>query len=472
MAVKTEKELNEAQRNHWLKAIAAMEMRNFGYAISLLQDVLKHEPEFLTGRQLLRRAEVTKAKAEKKSFFNVSTASLGVMKAQRELKKDPKRAVELIEKVLQEEPYNRQANLALKEAAVAAGWPEIGVLALQTLLEEKPRDTKILHELGRLYHVLGESDNEVEIYSRIIVADPTDSEALRLGKNAAARASMKTGGWTQAESYRDLIKDKALAVSLEQQNRAALTGESLEQQIVETYKHHEAQPQNVDHARRLGSLHEQKEDFESAIAWFQYAAALSDGSDAGLLRKASELGLKRLEREIAEHERFLAEHGPGTQFYAERAAALEAAKRRRAEALIDEARKRSDRNPTDLQLRLELGEHLVHAGHFREALPELQRARQSPNARLKSISLLGKCYQELGMLDLAVKQLLEGAREILSMTPVKKDITYNLGLLYERLGDLPGSLACMKEIYEVDYGYRDVAHRVESSYGQPQDSGM
>jgi len=86
--------------------------------------------------------------------------------------------------------------------------------------------------------------------------------------------------------------------------------------------------------------------------------------------------------------------------------------------------------------------------------------------------LLGKCYQELGMLDLAVKQLLEGAREILSMTPVKKDITYNLGLLYERLGDLPGSLACMKEIYEVDYGYRDVAHRVESSYGQPQDSGM
>ena len=26
------------------------------------------------------------------------------------------------------------------------------------------------------------------------------------------------------------------------------------------------------------------------------------------------------------------------------------------------------------------------------------------------------------------------------------------------------SLACMKQIYEVDYGYRDVAKRVESSY--------
>ena len=34
------------------------------------------------------------------------------------------------------------------------------------------------------------------------------------------------------------------------------------------------------------------------------------------------------------------------------------------------------------------------------------------------------------------------------------------------MGDLEKSLACMKQIYEVDYGYRDVARRVESSYEQ------
>src|ERR1700730_1618658 len=37
MPLKTEKELNETQRALWLKALAAMELRNFGYAISLLQ---------------------------------------------------------------------------------------------------------------------------------------------------------------------------------------------------------------------------------------------------------------------------------------------------------------------------------------------------------------------------------------------------------------------------------------------------
>src|ERR1700760_2627881 len=113
MPVKSEKELSETQRSHWLKAVAAIEQRNFGYAITLLQGILKQEPEFLTGRQLLRRTEVTKLKAEKKKFFNLSTAQLGVMKAKGELKKDPKRAIELVEKVLEDEPYNRQANMLL-----------------------------------------------------------------------------------------------------------------------------------------------------------------------------------------------------------------------------------------------------------------------------------------------------------------------------------------------------------------------
>ncbi len=464
MPIKTEKDLNEMQRSHWLKAVAAIELRNFGYAISLLQGILKQEPEFLTGRQLLRRAEVTKSKAAKKSFFNISTTPIGVMKAQREAKKDPKHALELIEKVLEEEPYNRQANLVLKQAAVAGGWPETGVFALQTLLEENPRDVKVLHELGRLYHEMDESEKEVEIYSRISEIEPLDAEAIRLGKDASARASMKTGGWTEAESYRDLIKDKEAAVSLEQQSRIQLAGDSLERQIAEVYARHQAEPQNVDLARRLATLHEQKDDFENAIAWYQYAADLTSQTDAGLVRKVADLNMKRSERLIAGHEEFLATHGPEHESHAERLQALRTAQKERAEVLIDSARKRIERNPTDLQLRFELGEHLVNAGQYRDALPELQRARQNPNARLKAMNLLGLCYRELGMFDLAVKQLEDAAKEILTMDAMKKEIVYNLGLVYERMGDREKSVACMKQIYEADYGYKDVAARVESSY--------
>jgi tetratricopeptide (TPR) repeat protein len=132
--------------------------------------------------------------------------------------------------------------------------------------------------------------------------------------------------------------------------------------------------------------------------------------------------------------------------------------------LVDEARQRVERNPTDLQMRFELGEHLVNAGRHREAVPELQRARQNPNARLKAMNLLGLCYRDLGMLDLAMKQLEAAAAEIVSMDAMKKQVIYNLGLVYEEMGEPEKSLICMKQIYEADYGYKDVAVRVESSY--------
>src|SRR5437868_4032028 len=464
MAIKTEKELSETHRSLWLKAVAAIELRNFGYAISLLQGILKQEPQFLTARQLLRRTEVTKSKSAKKSFFNISTATIAVMKARREIKKDQKRAMEILEKILEDEPYNRQANFVLKEAAIAAGWPEIGVFALRTLLEENPRDVKVLHELGRLHHELGENERAVEIYNQITEVNPLDAEALRLGKDASARASMTTGGWTQAVSYRDLIKDKEMAVSLEQQGRMRLTGESLDQQIAETYARHKAEPANVDLARRLGTLNEQKEDLKAAIGWYQYAADLTKGADTGLVRKVSDLRTKRLEREIAVHEEFLSTHDAAHELHAKKSEELKAAKAKRAEILVTDARERVSRNPTDLQLRFELGEHLVSAKRFREAVPELQRARQNPHARLKAMNLLGCCYGELGMLDLATKQLEEASKEILPMDAMKKEIVYNLGLIYERAGDQEKSLACMKQIYEIEHGYKDVARRVESSY--------
>src|SRR5207248_11785318 len=132
-----------------------------------------------------------------------------------------------------------------------------------------------------------------------------------------------------------------------------LSGESLSQQIAETYAMHEAEPQNVDVALRLGSLSEQKDDLEAAIAWYRYASDLTHGSDPGLIRKISDLGVKQTEREIVALEESVANNAGDIMVLAEKNAALAAAKKRRAEMLIEEARKLVLRNPTDLQFSLE-----------------------------------------------------------------------------------------------------------------------
>ena len=65
-----------------------------------------------------------------------------------------------------------------------------------------------------------------------------------------------------------------------------------------------------------------------------------------------------------------------------------------------------------------------------------------------------------------MKQLEEAARQISTMDVTKKEIVYNLGIVYERMGERGKSLDCMKQIYEGDYSYKDVAERVERSYQQ------
>src|SRR5205085_5500999 len=92
---------------------------------------------------------------------------------------------------------------------------------------------------------------------------------------------------------------------------------------------------------------------------------------------------------------------------------------------------------------------------------ELQQARQFPDTRLKAIGLLGRCYRELGMFELAAQQLEEAVAEAHPMDPTRKDLLYNLGLVYELLGATDKSIAVMKQVYEMEMGFRDVASRIQ-----------
>lgn len=460
MAIKTEDDLSEHSRGLWLKALAAIELRNYGYAISLSRSVLKEAPEFLYGRKVLRKSEIANTKGKKSFFSGLSPLTI---KGPGLVKKDPLAAMELAEQTLESQPYNAAANHLLKEAALAAGFPEIAVFALETLLEASPKDTKLLHELGDLLFKSGQSVAAVEIYNQLADLNPADLVAVKRGKDAAAKASIDKGGWETAKDYRDLIKDKDVAVSLEQQSRMVLDNDSIDQQLVELYARAEAEPDNVDVARKIASLFEQKSEIENAIWWYNSAAELTKHTDPSIERKLSDLQLKLLEEAIVSREEFLSA-APGHPEASAYQAELEKLKLQRSEVLIGDARKRVERNPTDLQLRYELGERLFAAGQVSEAIPELQKARNNPNARLRAMSLLGQCYIAKGMNDLAVKQLSDVAREVTVMDALKKDVLYKLGLLYEKMGQAKESLDCMKEIYDVDYGYLDVARRVESSY--------
>ena len=498
MAILSDKELSPEKRALWQKALHAIELRNYGYAISLIGNVLKESPAFLDGRRMLRKAEIAATKGKKSFLSGLSTASL---KGGSLIKKDPVAAMELAEKNLESDPYNAQANHLLKEAAKAAGFPEIAAFALETLVSGHPEDTKVMHELAEHYVSMGQSDRAVEVYNRISAINPADLIALKRGKDASAQASMKSGGWTEAQSYRDLIKDKEQAVSLEQKSRLVMTVEMIDNQLTEITPQWEADQTQVDLSRRIAKLwedrFEQQQDVQSldgALWFYNHVNSLLGNADPAVARRLSDLQLKRtdaairtleaeippLEAEIKGLEEWFATGGEQHEEAAhyrdhldqlktaleERRAHLEEAKKERATSLIDESKRRVERNPTDLTLRFELGERLIQAGQFNEAIPELQRARQNPNVRLKAISLLGRCFVHKGMLDMAASQFQTAVSEMSAMDAVKKDTLYELGLVYQQMGRKEEYLKCMKDIMEVDYNFKDVAARVESTYGE------
>jgi len=469
MAVKTEKELPDDARKLWFKALQALELRNFGYVITLLQTVLKETPDFLQGRQVLRKAEIEATKG-KKSFMGGLSA--GAMKGASLVKKDPKAAMDLAEKLLENDPYNGQANMLLRDAAVAAGCLEVAAFALQTVIDGNPKDTKMLHELAQHLYDNGQPDKAQDIYAKIVELHPQDLVAIKKGKDAAARASMSSGGWEEVaasegkKDYRSLIKDKEQAISLEQKSRVVKSDEMIDAQLEELLGKFAAGDQNnpnVDLTRRIASLYEQKGEVQSAIEWYQYTSALTNNTDPAVARKAAELELRLLDQSITEHETWLDQYG-NTEGADQTRQSLEDLKKRKADSLLSDARKRVERNPTDSLLRFELGEQLLAAGQPTEAIPELQQARKNPSVRLRAMNLLGDCYTIKNMLDLAVRTYADACREMSAMDDLKKEVTYKLALLHERMGDAKAYLERLKEIYDTDYGYKDVAKRVESSY--------
>ncbi len=478
MAVTTEKELSPTAKTQWLKATSAIEQRNYGYAISMIQAVLKESPAFLAGRQWLRRAEIAQTKGGKGFMKGLSGSSIQVMKAQGLVKKDPKAAMITAEEILEKEPQSVAANGLLRDAANAAGLPEIAGFALETMRDSEPKNVKILHELARHYVSADEAEKAIEVYNAIVAINPADIEATKGGKDAAARASMRSGKWDQVGKegvdYRNMLKNKDEAVSLEQQNRLIKSADVIDQQLAELSAAYEENPNNLDVVRKIADLHEKKDDIEGALQYYQWAVELTKGGDPGIVRKVSELSMKNIEAQISTREKWLQEYeqslagtapdeeGQATITQVEQD--LAAYQAQKAELLIDTARKRVERNPTDLSFRFELGEQLVKAGHITDAITELQKAQNSPNLGVRAKYMLAQCYEMKNIPNLAIKGYEDARAKLPNMDGLKKDVVYKLGLLYERTGDKDKYMACMTEIYEVDSGYVDVAARVEGSF--------
>lgn len=457
----TEKELPPNLKPLWLKALSAVQTSNLTYGISLLQAVLKDAPGFLEGRKMLRKCELQIAgNAKKKSgLFGISGGGMGVMKLQNQAKKDPAGTLPLIEKELEKDPLSDSANELLFDTCLKLELFETAAFALETVRKGSPENAKLLHRLAEFYITREQPTLASEVYNDIIKHHPTDGAAIKGSKDASARASMQKGKWDENADMRSLMKNTAEFEELEKASRTGLTREQLEDRRDDIIEKYNADPNHLATVKDLAAIYEQLEDWHNAHSFFTWAHSLSNG-DVALATKASAMKDRAIEADLKELEAGVAADPDNVELRA----ALEARQADRLAEQVLEAQKRVDQNPTDPQLRFELGSALYHSGDFSAAIPHLQQATRNPHIRTKVLLLLGRTFKAKGMLDLSIKQLSDALADLHAMDHTKKEVLYEKGIVHSDVGDQESALDCFKQIYEVDYGYRDVAQRVESSY--------
>lgn len=453
-----EAELDPQYQALWKKALISAERKNWEYVIDQVLPIVKDNLGFLDGRKLLRSAEseATGGSGGKKFSFG-----LGGFKPSS--KKEPIEVIaDLEDNVFRKDPFNLNANETLYDLAMKMHFPELAAFALETIRAGHPANTKHMHKLAQHYMAHEEPEKAAETYRLIVKVDPKDMEAMKGEKDAAARTSILRQGWGQEGDFRNKMKDGGEAAKLEMLQRQGMTQEQMEQFLAETIEEYNADQTNIMIVKRMSDLYEKLGQIDNALMFYDYALTLNPG-DVALQRKVEIIRDKVQDKQIEDFEREI-EANPDAPDIEEKRAQVTEIRRQRAQVVINDAKSRVDRNPTDKTLRYELGMAYFNGEMFTEAIPELQQAKSNPNIRIKAILLLGRCFERKNMNDLAKTSLQEAAKELVVMDSIKKEVLYELANVLEKMGDREASLEALKEIYNADYGYKDVAKRVESSY--------
>jgi tetratricopeptide (TPR) repeat protein len=177
-------------------------------------------------------------------------------------------------------------------------------------------------------------------------------------------------------------------------------------------------------------------------------------SDPALEKAISETHLKKFDHQLSQLD-------PQAADYSEQLARIQAD---RQAFEIEDCKRRVEKYPNDLQIRFDLGELYLKSGKITEAIQEFQKAQANPHRRIQAMGYLGQCFARRGMNDLAARTLQNAIKEKAVFDEEKKELIYQLGLTFEKMGKKEEAIEQFKVIYETDIGYKDVGAKVDAYY--------
>ena len=438
--------------------------KNPSYAVDILTNIVARNPACLDARKILRQAQQRATHGKTKGLGGLLSKVTSIpfsMGSHAKIKKDPQKAMESAEQILNVNYENVTALEVLGSASEELELYSTAVFAYEAILKLEPTNYKNIKSLMAVHIKAGNCEEAIQIGDAAYRANPSDDEIQALIKKASVEQTMKKGKWEEDKSFRDKLKDEDESQKLEQAGRAK-TGESGLLALIEEAKKEVAEnPDNVNFYREIASNYRKLGDFDSALEWVAKARSLEAGrADVNLERMVGTLKREKMQKAISDVEERLEANPEDLTAKTE----LEKLRTEARAFRLEQSEDLVQRYPNEFSYRYELGELYFEDEEIDKAIKELQLAQRSPKVRVGALILLGKAYLAKGFHDLASEQLTTAKSEIPGMTDQKKDVLYQLGSAYEQQGDMDKAMVEFKALYGADISYRDVSQKIDDFY--------
>ncbi len=449
--------LSPGDRNRLLKCyMAGMNQlqTNANYAVDMLSTCVVGDPgnpvflqKFL---EALRRKHGGKKAGSITSFFAAgSRAGLKKLAASAQWAELVKAGVEIIKS----NPFDHTALLAMAEACGNLMFADSQAFYLRAALDAAPADPEVNRQCARFAASQGNFDQAINCWRRI-------GQVKGLAEEAEKAISELSVEKTIAAGQGMIGRGSKPGAATPQGSGAAPPSRIDElQSVIKT------NPADIDSYLELADLVEQKSGVDEAEKILLQALDASGGD----LKVREHLEDRRLR--WGKHRVMIAEKRLATDDSAENRESLDRLRRAQLKAEIDVYAARCSRYPENLTWKFELATRLKASGNYPEAIKYFQESIQDSRRR-GAVSLeLGECFQKIKQYQLAMQNYATAVEALSDREmELRKRALYRAGVLATALDDVDTARKHLSSLAGVDFGYRDVAQRLEK-LGTAKDNG-
>jgi tetratricopeptide (TPR) repeat protein len=348
--------------------------------------------------------------------------------------------------ILRTSPGDHATLLAMAKACGELGFHEVHPIYLRAALDAAPADPEINRACADYLEARGEYDQAIACWRRIGNAKGMGEEAERkITKLQVDKTFAKGLGLEGRQAPKPHPAAGGGAPVVKERPR----GEVLRETVA-------SDPTNVDAALELADLLEKEATIDEAEKVLLGALAAS-GNDLKVREHLEDRQLRWVRHRV-----HVAESRFEAEATSDNKATLDRLRAAQLKQEIDIYAARTQRYPENMTWRHELALRLKAAGNYTEAIKQFQDLLQDPRRKGGVALELGECFQRIKQYDLAMRNYQAavdalGDREM----ELRKRALYRAGVLASARQDIDSAQKYLSELGGLDFGYRDVAERLD-----------